>query len=135
MIHQGGCHCGRIKFEVEAPQAIEAQQCNCSICSMVSYLHLIVPKTSFRLLSGQNEIRTYTFHTGVAQHYFCGTCGIKSFYIPRSNPLGVSVNVRCLKPETIKSVKVQTFDGQNWDLHAHELAHLSVGNGSPTKGE
>ena len=124
-IHRGGCHCGRVRFEVEAPAAIEAQLCNCSICSMTAYLHLIVPKSRFRLLAGENDLRTYTFNTGVAQHRFCQVCGIKSFYVPRSNPDGISVNVRCLESDTIEAVKVTGFDGQNWELHADELAHFS----------
>lgn len=123
--HRGGCHCGQVKFEVEAPEELDAQLCNCSICSMTSYLHLIVPKDSFHLLKGAEVLSTYTFNTHVAQHYFCPTCGIKSFYIPRSNPNGISVNVRCLQPETIKQIHITSFDGQNWELHADELAHLA----------
>ena len=125
VIHSGGCHCGRVRFEVEAPATIEAQLCSCSICSMTAYLHLIVPKGRFRLLAGDDDLRTYTFNTGVAQHRFCGVCGIKSFYVPRSNPDGISINVRCLEPSTIESVRVEHFDGRNWELHAHDLAHLS----------
>ena len=41
--HRGACHCGRVRIEVEAPARIEAIECNCSICSMTGYLHLIVP--------------------------------------------------------------------------------------------
>jgi hypothetical protein len=126
VVHHGGCHCGAVQFEVEAPAELDVQLCNCSICSMTSYLHLIVPRSRFRLLSGDDSLSTYTFNTGVAQHHFCATCGIKSFYVPRSNPDGVSVNVRCLRPETIAKVRVTSFDGRNWELHAHELADLSV---------
>lgn len=124
-IHQGGCHCGRVKFEVEAPQELDVELCNCSICSMTSYLHLIVPKSRFRLSAGSDYISTYSFNTHVAQHHFCKVCGIKSFYVPRSNPGGISVNARCLKPDTIKKIRISCFDGQNWELHAHELAHLT----------
>jgi len=130
VIHRGGCHCGRVRFEVEAPAVIEATLCNCSICSMTAYLHLIVPKSRFRLLSGEEELTTYTFNTGVAQHRFCRVCGIKSFYVPRSNPDGISVNVRCLDPATIESVRVTDFDGRNWEEHAGELAQLSRDVGS-----
>ncbi|RLE27691.1 MAG: hypothetical protein DRJ65_02045 [Acidobacteria bacterium] len=126
MIHKGGCHCGAVKFEVEAPEDLVAELCNCSICSMTSYLHLIVPKNCFRLVAGQEALETYTFNTGVAQHHFCRHCGIKSFYVPRSNPDGISVNVRCLLPETISSIQIRNFDGRNWELNAHELAHLSA---------
>jgi hypothetical protein len=132
VIHRGGCHCGRVRFEVEAPAALEARSCSCSICSMTAYLHLIVPQDRFRLLTGEDGLETYTFNTGVAQHHFCRNCGIKSFYVPRSNPDGVSVNVRCLESDTIESVTVEQFDGRNWELHAHELAHLSVADAPPT---
>jgi hypothetical protein len=130
--HTGGCHCGAVRFEVEAPAELEAELCNCSICSMTSYLHLIVPASRFRLLAGEPELVAYTFNTGVAKHLFCRVCGVKSFYVPRSNPDGFSVNVRCLDPATIASVRVRTFDGRNWEAHAHELAHLSLD--APTRG-
>ena len=69
---------------------------NCSVCRMTGFLHLIVPRSKFKLLLGSEFITTYQFNTGVAKHQFCKVCGIKSFYIPRSNPDGVDVNVRCL---------------------------------------
>lgn len=123
--HTGGCHCGRVRFEVDGPTDIQADECNCSICRMSGYLHMIVPKTDFRLLSGQDDIETYTFNTGVAKHYFCRHCGIKSFYVPRSHPDGYSVNVNCLQPDTIHSVTVTPFDGDNWEQNIHKLSPIS----------
>jgi hypothetical protein len=123
--HVGGCHCGRVRFEVLAPAEIEASECNCSICSKTGFLHLIVPKSRFKLLQGADFLTAYMFNTGVARHLFCKICGIKSFYVPRSNPDGYSVNARCLEPGTIKTVTVTPFDGQNWEAHGAELAHLS----------
>jgi hypothetical protein len=123
--HEGGCHCGRVRFEVSAPADLQVNECNCSICRMSGFIHLIVRKDDFRLLSGEDEISTYQFNTGVAKHFFCRNCGVKSFYIPRSNPDGYSVNVRCLDPGTIASMKVDTFDGRNWEDHAHTLSHLT----------
>ena len=123
--HCGGCHCGRVRFEVDSSADIQADQCNCSVCRMSGHLHLIVPKADFRLLSGEDHLVTYTFNTGVAQHYFCGHCGIKSFYVPRSHPDGISVNVNCLDPETIDSVTVTPFDGANWEQNIHKLSLLS----------
>lgn len=123
--HNGGCHCGKIRFEVDAPADIEADQCNCSICRMSGYVHLIVPKGDFRLISGEGDIITYTFNTGVAQHYICRHCGIKSFYVPRSHPTGISVNVNCLNPVTIKSLKITPFDGANWEQNIHKLSPSS----------
>lgn len=125
MVYQGGCHCGAVRYEVEAPQEIVCQDCNCSICSKTGYLHLIVPKSRFRLIKGAESLITYTFDTGEAKHLFCRTCGIKSFYIPRSNPDGIDVNLRCLDTLPIE-VRVEPFDGINWEKHAHTLAHLSA---------
>jgi hypothetical protein len=124
MLHTGGCHCGAVRFQVEAPDIIEAEDCNCSICRMSGFLHLIVPKSKFRLLAGEANLSLYTFNTGVAKHYFCTTCGIKPFYVPRSNPDGVDVNVRCLD-QAPKTLRIVPFDGRNWEAHAHALAHKS----------
>ncbi len=125
--YQGSCHCRAITFEVDAPPVIEADRCNCSICTKSGYLHLIVPRASFRLLSGEQSLLSYRFNTGVARHTFCRTCGIKPFYTPRSNPDGVDVNVNCLdtRPAVLH---ITEFDGRNWEQHAHELAHKSKVN-------
>ena len=125
--HRGGCHCGAVRFEVDAPARIEALECNCTICSMTGFLHLIVPQSRFRLLSAPSALASYTFNTGVARHLFCRTCGIKSYYIPRSNPDGVDVNVRCLARDTIAELTVAPFDGRNWEASGAGLAHLSRG--------
>jgi len=120
VVHTGGCHCGRVRFEVTAPADLEVSDCNCSICKVSGYLHLIVPAERFVLLQGREHLSTYTFNTGVAKHHFCSHCGVKSFYIPRSHPDGVSVNVRCIDAATIASMKVIPFDGQQWES-AREL--------------
>jgi hypothetical protein len=113
--HVGGCHCGRVRFEVTAPANIEVCECNCSVCRMTGYLHLIVPKDRFKLLRGQDAISTYTFNTGIAKHFFCSTCGMKSFYIPRSHPDGFSVNARCIDGGSVESMSVTPFDGRDWE--------------------
>ncbi len=113
--HSGGCHCGRVRFEVLAPERISVSDCNCSICAKSGYLHLTVPKSRFRLLSGSDALVTYQFNTGTARHLFCSVCGIKSFYVPRSHPDGFSVNARCLDRHTIKEVVVRPFNGQEWE--------------------
>ena len=124
MIYQGGCHCGAVKFQVEAPANIEADYCNCSICRKSGILHLIVPLARFDLIAGEESLSQYTFNTGVAKHTFCKTCGVKPFYTPRSNPDGVSVNVHCLDTEP-ESVSVVNFDGKNWEQNAFKVAHKS----------
>ncbi len=121
MINSGGCHCGAIKFEVDVPEDISLVECNCSICSKTAYLHLIVPKEKFKLLRGEGSYLTYTFDTHEAKHHFCKICGIKSFYIPRSHPNGVSVNARCLNNFDINSYAVEQFDGKNWEQNIQKL--------------
>ncbi len=124
MIHAGGCHCGAVRFEVEAPARVVALDCNCSLCTMTGFLHLIVPASKFRLVQGEEHLATYTFGTGTARHRFCRTCGIKSFYIPRSNPDGYDVNVRCLDAAPPELV-IEPFDGANWEANGPGLAGLS----------
>ena len=114
-MHAGGCHCGKVRFEVEAPAEPTVSECNCSICAKSGYLHLIVPKERFRLVSGADDLVEYRFNTGAARHLFCRHCGIKSFYVPRSHPAGISVNLRCLDPGTIERASIRQIDGRNWE--------------------
>ena len=132
IVHRGGCHCGRVRFEVDAPADIDALDCNCSICRMTGFLHLIVPAARFRLLSGQDDLAEYTFHTGAARHRFCRHCGIKSFYVPRSHPDGIDVNVRCLDPATVRSLRVTPFDDNDREAATAAIAHLSQASAAPT---
>ena len=112
-------------LEVEAPADIEAYECNCSICTRTGFLHLIVPAAAFRLVRGAAELSVYAFNTGTAKHYFCRHCGCRPFYVPRSNPDGYSVNVRCLDRSTVTSLTLMPFDGQDWEANAGHLSHLS----------
>jgi hypothetical protein len=125
LTYTGGCHCARVRFEVTAAARLQGFDCNCSICSKSGYLHLIVPKSRFNLLSGAQSLTTYTFNTGTAQHLFCAVCGIKSFYVPRSFPDGYSVNARCLDEGALAGLTVVPFDGKDWE------AQFAQGHGKP----
>src|ERR1051326_2782120 len=113
-VYEGSCHCGRIRFRVTADLS-RVTECNCSICSKKGFLHLIVPPDAFELLSGKDALTTYRFNTGVAQHTFCATCGIHPFYIPRSDPDKIDVNVRCLDDVDVASLTIAHFDGRQWE--------------------
>ena len=115
--HTGGCHCGRVRFEVMAPAQIEVGDCNCSMCGKTGYLHLLVQKVRFKLLSGEDALTNYQFNTKTAKHFFCSHCGIKSFYVPRSHPDGYSVNARCLDEGTATGMTYRKIDGKNWEKH------------------
>ena len=112
--YEGGCHCGRVRFRVRGDLATTTT-CNCSMCTMKGYLHLIVPPEDFQLLTSRDELATYTFSTGVARHTFCRTCGIHPFYIPRSDPDKIDVNVRCLDGVDAAAIDAAPFDGRHWE--------------------
>ena len=117
----GGCHCGRVKFEVEIPESVTVHRCNCSICRKSGYLHLIVAKEHFKLFCGEENLVDYRFHTGIARHLFCRDCGIKSFYVPRSHPESFSVNLNCVDLPDEVAVTVEAFDGRNWSENRGKL--------------
>lgn len=91
--------------------------CNCSICSKKGFIHWIVAPERFELVSGAGDLTTYTFNTGVAKHTFCRHCGIHAFYVPRSDPDKIDVNVRCLDDVDVAAVLAQAvpFDGRHWE--------------------
>ncbi len=124
-IHAGNCHCRAVRFEVDLPPSFEVEDCNCSICAMSGNIHVIVPSARFRLLRGEGELSEYRFGTGNARHFFCRNCGVKSFYIPRSNPDGYAVTWRCLDDWMGLDVTICPFDGQNWEDNAARLAEKS----------
>jgi hypothetical protein len=113
-IYEGGCHCGRVRFRVTANLS-RVTYCNCSMCAKKGFLHLIVRPDQFKLISGKEELTTYRFNTGAAQHTFCATCGIHPFYVPRSDPDKVDVNVRCLDGVDVDLLDIKQFDGQHWE--------------------
>ncbi|MBW4639629.1 MAG: GFA family protein [Gloeocapsa sp. UFS-A4-WI-NPMV-4B04] len=119
--YEGGCHCGAVRFRVIVDKH-KADDCNCSICKKKGFLHLIVPPERFTLLQGAEELTTYKFNTGVAEHTFCRICGIHAFYRPRSHPNHIDINIRCLDGDDILSqFEVIPFDGANWEQNIHKL--------------
>jgi hypothetical protein len=118
---EGGCHCKRVRFAAEVPAAVEALDCNCSICAMTGFRHLIVPHEDFTLVSGGDALNSYRFGTGTAEHLFCKHCGVKSFYQPRSHPEAWSVNLNALDGPDALEIRAQSFDGRNWEDAATKL--------------
>ncbi len=112
--YHGGCHCGRVRFEVTTDLA-SATVCNCSMCAKKGFVHVIVAPERFRLLSGESELTTYQFNTRIARHTFCRHCGIHPFYVPRSDPDKVDVNARCLEDVDVAALTIARFDGRNWE--------------------
>jgi len=114
MTQRGGCHCGRIAFEVEGDieQVIE---CNCSICSKRGYLLWFVPPERLRLATPEADLAAYTFRTGRVRHHFCPTCGCAPFGVgtDRKGEARAAINVRCLEGVDLSALKVVLFDGRS----------------------
>lgn len=117
--YRGGCHCGAVTFEFDAPDTVDMTDCNCSLCVMTGYEHVFVEEADLRFLSGRDALLSYRFGTMTADHLFCGTCGIKPLYRPRSHPDAWSVNARCV--EGLNIGRRVVFDGQNWDANIADL--------------
>ena len=118
---EGGCHCGAVRFAAEVPEAVEVLDCNCSICAKTGFRHLMVPHGDLTLLKGDEALASYRFGTGAAEHLFCRTCGVKSFYQPRSHPEAWSVNLNALDDASGLAITFRSFDGRNWEQAAAEL--------------
>jgi len=115
MLHKGGCHCRTVRFEFDAPAAIDVTDCSCSMCDMTGHEHVFIDEADLRFLSGEGELTEYRFNTGKAVHMFCKACGIKPLYRPRSHPDAWSVNLRCVDAGTLRVAKRIAFDGRDWE--------------------
>lgn len=122
---EGGCHCGKVRFEAEVSEAVSLLDCNCSICRASGFRHLMVPHDAFRLLTDEGALTSYRFGSGAANHLFCATCGVKSFYQPRSHPDCWSVNWNALDDVSGLAMTAAPFDGRNWEQAAADLAQAS----------
>ena len=87
---------------------------------MTGFLHVMVAHERFELVTGRDELASYRFGTGAAEHLFCRHCGIKSFYQPRSHPEAWSINANCLDGRV--ELAVEKFDGANWESAASKLS-------------
>lgn len=114
MIYRGGCHCGRITFEVEG-KLEQVMECNCSHCSRKGYLLWFVPREHLRLSTPEDNLATYTFNKHAIKHHFCPNCGCAPFGVG-SNKTGAAkaaVNVRCLQGIEPSALKVIPVDGRS----------------------
>ena len=106
-----------MRFEAEVPEPpVPALDCNCSICAKTGFLHVMVPHSNFELLTGRDAMTGYRFGTGAAEHLFCATCGVKSFYQPRSHADCWSLNAHCFDEPV--ELAVEPFDGRDWESAA-----------------
>lgn len=94
----GSCHCGAVKFTVTLTEGfVSARRCTCSLCRMRGAVALTSTPADFELTQGADELATYRFNTGVAEHHFCSECGIYTHHKRRSNPNQLGINAACLE--------------------------------------
>jgi len=112
--YTGNCHCKKISYNIICESTMSLLECDCSICKPTRYLHLIIPHKDFTLVKGKDYLKAYRFNTLNANHLFCKSCGIKSFYQPRSHKNCFSINYNCLvNPPKIS--EIVTFDGKDFE--------------------
>ena len=113
-IHQGGCHCGNVRFEAETDLS-RLISCNCSHCAKRGLILAFVPAEKFKLLKGEDNLIDYRFNTGRIQHLVCRNCGIEPFGRGKNREGGetVSVNVRCLDDVDVAQLNPTPFDGKS----------------------
>ena len=108
--HEGACHCGAVRFAITTDFP-ELTTCDCSICKRKNALMVKVHESRFELLSGGEALTEYQFHTRVARHYFCSTCGIYPFHRKRVTPDYYGINVHCLEGFDPQGIPVRTTVG------------------------
>lgn len=92
----GSCHCGAVRFRVEA-EPKEVIRCDCSLCRRKGAMMAQVHESALTILAGEDMLTEYRWNTGVARHFFCRVCGIYPFHRKRSAPDSYGVNVGCLE--------------------------------------
>ncbi len=113
--HNGGCHCGKVAFEVELDLSQPVLSCNCSICSKRGSLLAFTTPKHFDLKSGEADLTDYQFNKHNIHHLFCATCGILSFARAKTpdGDDGIAINVRCLEGVEIDKLKLHPYDGRS----------------------
>jgi len=114
-IWSGSCHCGAVRFRVEAVIA-ELTTCDCSLCVKKNALMAKVHERELTLLAGEPDLRLYEWNSHVAQHHFCGRCGIYVFHRKRAAPDHFGINVFCLEGFDPGSVPVRATEGVGMSL-------------------
>ena len=106
----GSCHCGAVRFEVDA-DLDHVRVCDCSICRKRGGLMHRVDPSDFRLLTPIDHLTLYQWHTHTARDYFCKACGILPFRRPRTAPGKWAINVRCLDGVDFEAIPIKRLQG------------------------
>lgn len=134
--HDAACHCGAVQFRVRLADGLDsARRCTCSYCRMRGAVAVSVRAEDLTILAGEANLTLYKFNTGVAEHWFCRTCGIYTHHRRRSDPRLFGVNLACLvgmSPFDLREVPV--MDGVNHPSDTGEQRLAGVLRFLPTEG-
>lgn len=114
MVQKGSCHCGKVAFEVQG-QPGDVIECNCSYCQRKGYLLWFTGRDQVKLLTGEDNLATYTFNRHEIQHKFCPTCGCAPFGFG-TDPSGnatAAINVRCLDTVDLEALNRIPHNGRD----------------------
>jgi hypothetical protein len=113
--YEGGCQCGRVRYDVRLDLSKPVIACNCSMCGRSGTMLAFVPADQFTLRSGEDVLTDYQFNHHVIHHLFCKVCGIKSFArgVGRDGGVQIAINTRCLDGVELDALNVQKFDGRS----------------------
>lgn len=117
--YHGGCHCGRVKYQVDLDLSRGVSHCNCSICTKINGMSAMAKPQQFKLLTGEGECSTYAFGP-VSTRYFCKHCGIHLFGFGDLPELGgafVGISTNTLDDLDARMLPTTHWDGRhdNWD--------------------
>jgi hypothetical protein len=112
MSFQGSCHCGAVRFTVDADLPQEAMSCNCSICRRKGTLMAFYPAAKVKV-DGAAALDAYKFNKHRLSHWFCKTCGIHPFAggIGSDGKEMRAINLRCVPEADLDALKIGKFDG------------------------
>lgn len=115
MAYAGSCHCGAVKFSVDADPPTGAMSCNCSHCRRKGLLLSFVPAEQFTLDSGEGHLAEYLFNKHRIRHRFCPTCGTQPFAEGESEGKAMrAVNLRCVPDIDIDTLEIRKIDGASF---------------------
>lgn len=115
MKYKGGCHCGAVRYEVEADLS-KAIECNCSHCAIKGLILTFTPASQFTLLTPDAQLTEYQFNKKHIHHMFCSVCGVESFAhgIGPDGSEMYGINIRCLDGMDLDTLSPTKVNGRDF---------------------
>jgi hypothetical protein len=113
MPFEGSCHCGCVRFSVDADLPAKGISCNCSHCRRKGFLLAFFPRELFSLERGAESLTTYTFNRHSIRHQFCRVCGTQPFALGKQadGTETCAVNLLCVPSVELEKLEIQPVDG------------------------